>query len=146
MAGQTVAPAAPPPSEFAVFKDKSAVHEFLARTGVECPEDVNPCLKAGLLNGHIKVKRELSVQPDASAFLDEVLVSGGCEGCSAEVQCTVRDALGQPTTGGHDYCEGNLDGAAQCSNNCGGMCVALGLRCLKLHACCDLLDAVCAWI
>jgi len=38
------------------FQTTNAVHDFLRRCGAMHPERVNPCLKAGLLNGNVNLK------------------------------------------------------------------------------------------
>lgn len=61
------------------FATKDAVHDFLRRCGVEDPESVNSCLKAGLLNGHITVPLQFLLASDASGYLDSVLFEDVCE-------------------------------------------------------------------
>jgi hypothetical protein len=97
------------------------VHEFLKRCGVKAPEDVNTCLKAGLLKGHIKVPVELLKNKNpCAAFLKTVLKTGSCDGCCKTLKCTVGDALYQQLYGGWDYEEGSQLGAVICKNKkCG---------------------------
>lgn len=93
------------------FKSKDDVHSFLQRAGVEEDMDgVNPCLKAGLLNGALSVPASL----DPIEWLDTKLLTGKCLGCDKELVCTARDALLQPECGGNDYGDGNQGGAVKC--------------------------------
>jgi hypothetical protein len=95
------------------------VHDFLRRCGIPSPEDVNPCLKAGLLKGHLKVPAELLTAPDASAYLDTALLTDKCPNCSKMLTCTVRQALFQSTHGG-DYGDtpgGGEGGAVGCGRD-----------------------------
>eukprot|EP01049_Picozoa_sp_SAG25_P011598 SAG25_NODE_1439_length_3023_cov_1.781806_3_plen_586_part_01 len=114
-AGSAAAAAAAAASQHG-FRTKSEVHAFLRRAGVERPEQVNPCLKAGLMNGNIPVAPHLIAVADSSSFLETVLLEAPCNSCAAPLTCTVRDALWQPSSGGHDYCDGNQGGAVQCQD------------------------------
>ncbi|KAJ1397813.1 hypothetical protein B484DRAFT_406853, partial [Ochromonadaceae sp. CCMP2298] len=95
------------------------VHAFLHRCGVEKVEKVNPCLKAGLLKGHLTVPVHLLSGDcsDASAYLDTVLLTEACPWCDKQQPCTVRQALRQRTIGS-DYGDGSRGGAVKCE--CGG--------------------------
>ena len=76
------------------FQTTNDVHDFLRRCGVKHPERVNPCLKAGLLNGNVKVPEILVTAEDASPFLDTVLLECKCISCKCDtLVCTVRNAF-----------------------------------------------------
>ncbi|CAE8627890.1 unnamed protein product [Polarella glacialis] len=108
-------------SPFRTCKD---VHDFLRRAGIANPEEVNPCLCAGLLNGGVPVPALLAKAADASPFLDELLLTAGCMCCGKKMQCTVRQALYQEPLG-TDYGDGGEGAAVQCRSKefgvrCGG--------------------------
>eukprot|EP00978_Attheya_sp_CCMP212_P011700 scaffold28984_cov52-Attheya_sp.AAC.1 len=86
------------------FKTRQDVHDFLRRCGLDDPERVNPCLKAGLLNGHLSVPPLLLELEDASTYLDTVLLSKECANtlCSVSLSCTVKDVLYQSLVGNDD--------------------------------------------
>ena len=96
--------AAPPPPPQPTCDD---VHAYLSRAGIEDPESVNPCLKAGMLNGCVPMPA------DVAGWQDTVICDGTCFNCEAPHEATIRDVLYQPTYGGNDYGEEN-DGAVQC--------------------------------
>jgi hypothetical protein len=69
------------------------------------------------LNGAIAVPEPLISADDATPFLDEFLLRAKpCFTCGTPLDCTVRDALSQPSSGGYDYSDGNQEGAVQCEN------------------------------
>ena len=85
------------------------------------PKKVNKCLKAGVLNGFVKLTDEGTIN------LDQVLLKSGCMCCSKELTCTIRDALYQIENGGSEYEDGGEHAAIQCTNEeegggdgCGG--------------------------
>ena len=78
------------------------VHDFLRRCGIKKPEEVNPCLKAGILNGNIKVPEDLVQAENASSFLNTVIHKAGCLDCGKEIKCTVKMVLDQITYAGLD--------------------------------------------
>merc|ERR1719500_1243357 len=83
----------------------------------EDPKKINKCLKAGVLNGHVPLTEEGTIN------LDQVLLKSGCNCCSKELTCTIRDALYQPEYGGDQYETGGETAAIKCSNEeeeCGG--------------------------
>lgn len=97
---------------------------ILAAAGVKDVDKVNPCLKAGIMAGHIKLR-------GGKLDLDMVLCKDSCTVCGeGPIPCTVRDALYQPASGGGDYCDGNPNGAVECpfDEDCGGMYIT-GLCC-----------------
>jgi hypothetical protein len=90
------------------------VHAFLKRCGAKHPERANPCLKAGLLRGKLQVPPAcLKEGADPTPYLQHVLLSTPCDECGKNLQCTVKQALGQCSSGG-DYEDGNPGGAIQC--------------------------------
>ena len=85
------------------------------------PKKINKCLKAGVLNGHVPLTEEGTID------LDKVLLKSGCMCCSKELTCTIRDALYQITYGGNEYEDGGEHAAIKCTNEeegdgdgCGG--------------------------
>jgi hypothetical protein len=99
------------------FESCNDVHAFLRRCGVTDPAAANPCLKAALLNGAVRVPASLLHAPDARPFLDTLLLEGSCACCGQTLRCTVREALSQATSGG-DYEDGG-PGAAIFCRSCG---------------------------
>lgn len=105
------------------------VHKLLSDLGVENPDSVSSCLKAGILKGTITLKRP-EEDPDGEYGLDQVLVTGSCLVCGEDdLKCTIRDVLHQPDYGGCDYEDGGLDAPFKCKDDeCGlglyvtGMC------------------------
>merc|ERR1712117_162182 len=63
---------------------KEAVNQLFRDAGVD-PNKVNKCLKAGVLNGHVPLTEEGTIN------LDQVLLKSGCNCCSKELTCTIRD-------------------------------------------------------
>ena len=100
------------------FGSQAQVHDFLRRAGIKKPATVNPCLKAGMLNGHIPIPAHLLTAENTKPFLKQVLLKAGCSCCGKTLKCTVRQALRQPVIG-IDYGDGGEDGAVQCKD-CGG--------------------------
>ena len=99
---------------------KEAVNQLFRDAGVD-PNKVNKCLKAGVLNGHVPLTEEGTIN------LDQVLLKSGCNCCSKELTCTIRDALYQIEYGGNEYEDGGEHAAVQCNNEeefdgdgCGG--------------------------
>ena len=96
------------------------VHALLVERGLvtssEEAERVNPCLKRGILLGHVTVRED--------ATRDTPLHVGGCVCCGQELICTIGDALWQSTYGG-DYEDGGQDAAVQCEECCGNYITAL---------------------
>ena len=86
----------------------------------EDPKKINKCLKAGVLNGHVPLTEEGTIN------LDQELLKSGCSCCSKELTCTIRDALYQITYGGNEYEDGGESAAVQCRDEdgevseCGG--------------------------
>merc|ERR1712117_941007 len=99
---------------------KEAVNQLFRDAGVD-PNKVNKCLKAGVLNGHVPLTEEGTIN------LGQVLLKSGCNCCSKELTCTIRDALYQIEYGGNEYEDGGEHAAVQCNNEeefdgdgCGG--------------------------
>eukprot|EP00435_Cladocopium_sp_Y103_P047466 s2330_g13.t5 len=100
------------------FSSTDEVDSFLRRAGVKKPEEVNLCLKAGMLNGHIPIPQELLEAKSARPFLKQLLYRGKCHGCNKTLACTVRQALSQPSVG-YDYGDGGEGGAVMCKGRGG---------------------------
>ena len=93
------------------------VHKLLSDLGVENPNSVSNCLKAGILNGCITLKRPED-DPEGEYGLDQVLVTGSCLVCGEEdLKCTLRDVLYQPDYGGLDYEDGGLEAPFKCKGD-----------------------------
>ena len=90
----------------------------LFRDAGEDPKKINKCLKAGVLNGHVPLTEEGTID------LDQVLLKSGCNCCSKELTCTIREALHQIEYGGNEYEDGGESAAIQCRDEdeegCGG--------------------------
>lgn len=106
------------PEKRAPFSSTDEVDGFLRRAGVKEPEEVNLCLKAGMLNGHIPIPPELLEAKSTRPFLKQVLYRGKCHGCNKTLACTVRQALSQPSVG-CDYGDGGEGGAVMCKGRGG---------------------------
>ena len=92
------------------------VHKLLGDLGIVNPESVSSCLKAGILNGSITLKRSED-DPDGEYGLDQVIVTGSCLVCGEEdLKCTLRDVLYQPDYGGLDYEDGGLEAPFKCKD------------------------------
>jgi len=92
-----------------------AAVDKLFRDAGEDPTKINKCLKAGVLNGHVPLTEEGTID------LDQVLLKSGCNCCSKELTCTIRDALYQIEYGGNEYEDGGEHAAIQCTDKeCGG--------------------------
>ena len=92
---------------------KSAwVNKLFRDVGID-PNKVNKCLKAGVLNGHVPLTEEGTIN------LDQVLLKSGCNACSQELTCTIRDALYQIEYAGLQYEDGGEDAAVHCED-CSG--------------------------
>lgn len=94
------------------------VDALFTAVGVDAAQ-CNPCLKQGVLAGHVPLTAEGGID------LDWVLLKGACEVCEKAVSCTVRDAVKQATRG-HDYGE---FGAVHCEDKdsgeyCSGMYIS----------------------
>ena len=95
----------------------------VAKAGVG---DVNPCLKRGLLDGHVQLPPPLADEAaDRAACLAVVVCSGGCCACSRGLEATLADVLDQPPYGGCDYEDGGEYGAVQCEDCCGNYVTGL---------------------
>ena len=95
-----------------------AAVDKLFRDAGEDPTKINKCLKAGVLNGHVPLTEEGTID------LDQVLLKSGCNCCSKELTCTIREALHQIEYGGNEYEDGGESAAIQCRDEdeegCGG--------------------------
>merc|ERR1712018_631505 len=97
-----------------------AAVDKLFRDAGEDPTKINKCLKAGVLNGHIPLTEEGTID------LDQLLLKSGCNCCSKQLTCTIRDALHQIEYGGNEYEDGGESAAIQCRESdegeegCGG--------------------------
>jgi hypothetical protein len=83
------------------------VHALFVTQGLadaEEVQDINGCLKQGVLLGHIDLHNKGK---------DDALYEGKCSSCAASLVCTFRDALFQHTHGG-DYEDGGENGAVEC--------------------------------
>lgn len=94
------------------------LNELLVLLGVKDGGNVSKCLKAAILNGHIKLQ-DPKDDSEGKYGLDQVVTEGKCLMCSKKLTCRVRDVLYQPDYGGHDYEEGEdatfrCDGADGC--------------------------------
>jgi hypothetical protein len=67
-------------------------------------QDVNACLKKGVQLGLLDLHNKCK---------DDAIYKGTCAHCSAEIVCTLGDALWQHTHGG-DYEDGGESGAVKC--------------------------------
>lgn len=96
------------------------VHQLLSDLGVDRPESVSSCLKAGILNGCITLKRPAE-DPEGKHGLDQVIVTGDCLSCGEEnMPCRIRDILYQPDYGGGDYEDGGMEAPFKCvDEDCG---------------------------
>jgi len=86
---------------------KEAVNKLFRDAG-EDPNQINKCLKAGILNGHVPLTEEGKLN------LDQVLHKGRCDSCRDELTCTIRDALYQREYAGLDYEDGGYYAAVHC--------------------------------
>merc|ERR1712027_154900 len=96
-------------------KSAQAVNKLFRDAG-EDPKQINKCLKAGVLNGHVPLTEEGKLN------LDQVLHKGRCDSCREELTCTIRDALYQREYAGLDYEDGGEYAAVDCGkyhNHCG---------------------------
>ena len=96
------------------------VHALLVQRGLVTADEaerVNPCLKKGILLGHVTIAED--------ATLETPLHTGECVCCSSELVCTIGDALWQTTYAGCDYEDGGENGAVQCEDCCGNYITAL---------------------
>ena len=92
---------------------KEAVNKLFRDAG-EDPNQINKCLKAGVLNGHVPLTEEGKLN------LDQVLHKGRCDSCREELTCTIRDALYQREYAGLDYEDGGYYAAVHCEiDRCG---------------------------
>ena len=96
------------------------VHKLLSDLGVENPKDVSCCLKAGILNGCITLKRPED-DPEGEYGLDQTLTTVDCLCCDeGDMECTIRQILYQPDYGGGDYEDGGEEAPFKCANeDCG---------------------------
>lgn len=100
------------------------VHELLKSLGVEKPEEVGSCLKAGIINGHVRLLPS-SEDPQGILGLDQILATGRCLICSKELSCSVRDVLWQPDYGGNDFEDGGKNATFRCDGEeCCGIYVS----------------------
>lgn len=101
-------------------KGMENVHKLLSDLGVERPKNVSNCLKAGILNGSITLKRPED-DPEGKYDLDQVLVTGDCLCCDeTDMTCRIRDVLYQPDYGGGDYEDGGEEAPFKCTGDgCG---------------------------
>ena len=107
------------------FKSEKDVHDFLRRAGVKKPQEVNLCLKAGMLNGHIPIPAKLLMAKDTRPFLKQVLLQAKCYCCGRKsLKCTVRQALHQSCVG-YDYGDGGEGAAVQCKECAGNYITGL---------------------
>jgi hypothetical protein len=97
------------------------VHELMVEKLGLSPDEArsaNPCLKRGVLLGHIILSPETTIS--------SVICEGRCICCGKAHSATIADVLYQPTYGGNDYEDGGEGGAVQCEDCCGmyvtGLC------------------------
>ena len=91
------------------------IHKLLSDLGVEEPKKVSCCLKAGILNGCIVLKRPAE-DPEGQYGLDQVLTTGDCLICDEEdLTCRIRNILYQPDYGGGDYEDGGEEAPFKCT-------------------------------
>lgn len=83
----------------------AAVYATLEALGVEDASSVSNCLKQGILNGFVELKKPED-DPDGEFGLDQVLLEGQCMFCDGHLKCRIRDILYQPDYGGNDYEDG----------------------------------------
>ena len=120
-----------------VCEKKEAVDQLFRDAGVD-PNNVNPCLKVGVMNGHVPLTEEGTLN------LDQVLVKSGCNDCSKELTCTIRDALykfGESGCGGNlisGLCNGQIAFDWEKFNNYCGKC---GLW--KMHVYSSIIQKLC---
>ena len=88
------------------------IHEKLKKLGITDPERVSDCVKAGIMNGKVKLSGK---EP-----LDNHLVTDKCPECSSSITVTLRDVLYQSDCGG-DYEEGGEGSSVKCSDDCPGI-------------------------
>lgn len=69
------------------------VDDKFKELGIDNIDKVSYCLKAGILNGFVKLSDKAS--------LDEKIFTGECEGCSGKLSASVRDILYQADYGGN---------------------------------------------
>ncbi len=77
------------------------VHELMVERLGLSPDEAkraNPCLKRGILLGHIILSPETTIS--------NVVCEGRCISCGKAHSATIADVLHQPTYGGNDYCDG----------------------------------------
>eukprot|EP01129_Flabellula_baltica_P015079 TRINITY_DN7450_c0_g1_i1.p1 TRINITY_DN7450_c0_g1~~TRINITY_DN7450_c0_g1_i1.p1 ORF type:complete len:268 (+),score=57.36 TRINITY_DN7450_c0_g1_i1:38-841(+) len=82
------------------------VHTLLKDCGIDEPEDVNLCLKAGIARRYVRISD--------SASLDAVFYRGPCWRCRAEVTVSVREILYQKDYPGITILEDAVVSCARC--------------------------------
>ncbi|KAI6646695.1 hypothetical protein LOD99_12816 [Oopsacas minuta] len=87
-------------------KSKSVVHKLLKEAGIEDPEAVCVCLKAGISAGCINF--------EIPNPLDQIILQSQCLVCNTEIIVKVRDILNQGATGGSYW--GGYDDDVICPN------------------------------
>ena len=82
-------------------KSIQKVHQLLSDLGVDRPESLSNCLKTGIINSCITLKRP-------------------AEDPEGNMLCRILDILYQPDYGGRDYEDGGVDAPFKCANeDCG---------------------------
>eukprot|EP00977_Amphora_coffeiformis_P009237 scaffold2102_cov161-Amphora_coffeaeformis.AAC.21 len=82
------------------------VDAALKVAGYETPEKASLCAKMAIQKDIILLRYGL----------DQVMATWECIQCHQTVQATLRQCLDQPDFGGHDYQDGNPQGALQCQD------------------------------
>ncbi len=103
------------------YKTKEEVHRLLERCGVNDPDKVCKCLKAGIMNGYVHLVPS-DEDPSGVHGLDQVVAKGLCNVCSGKIKATLRQLLYQGDIG-WDYEDGSPDAKVFCPNDCGGIYV-----------------------
>ena len=88
--------------------------ELFSLLGVANQAKISNCLKAAILNGHIKLK-DPKDDPTNEYGLDQAITQGECFMCDKELTCRVRDVLYQPDIG-HDFEVGGSNATFHCKN------------------------------
>ena len=104
-----------------IYARESEVHELLKCCGVGNLAKVCKCLKAGIMNGFITLLPP-EQDPQSKYGLEQIVVKGECQDCTAKVSATINQILYQGDIGS-DYESGSLNAKVFCPNKCGGLYV-----------------------